>query len=291
MHVDLQQIVTRDGIVLSGGVVFPTRKGKTAMILIHGLGGSFVSWFFRVEPLLRLCARRGVAVGSFANRGSGRVSALVTEQFKKRRVFGGATFERFADCIHDIRAAIDFFARHGYRRIVLVGHSTGANKAVYYLWKTRDRRVKHLVLLGPLSDVVGEMQLRGRRLTGLLQKARAQVQRGRGDELFTPVLPSYLWSADRYLSLFTHGSSEDVFPYSVRRGNWRAVASIRAPLTVILGSNDQYLDRDASDVVQAFQEHATHTRQFRGIIIPEADHSFNGKEKELARALITTGDP
>ncbi|MBI4276314.1 alpha/beta fold hydrolase [Candidatus Uhrbacteria bacterium] len=287
MQIDLQKLVTRDGIVLYGGVVWPSCRGKTAIILVHGLGGSFTSWFFRVETLLRLCARRGIAVGSFANRGSGRVNTLVTERKTKHRPVGGAAFERFGDCVHDLRTAIDFFTAAGYRRIVLVGHSTGANKAVYYLWKTGDRRVQHLVLLGPLSDVVGEMQLRGRRLPKLLQQARAQVRRGRGNELFTATLPEYLWSAQRYLSLYTHGSTEDVFPYAVRLGNWRAIASIRTPLTVIQGSNDQYLDRDASDVVEAFQKHAIRARQFRGIIIPEADHSFNGKEKELARALLS----
>ena len=288
MYIDLQKIVTRDGIVLDGGAILPKRRGTMAFVFIHGLSGNFYGWFSKIQPLVRRCTQKRIAFFSFNNRGAGVVTSLYRNRKNVKRLRGGAAFEHFSECVLDIRAAIDFLGTHGYRNIVLVGHSTGANKAVYYLWKTRDRRVKHVVLLGPLSDVVGEMQLRGRRLPAFLKKARTQVRTGKGHELFRAVLPEYVWSAARYLSLSTSGSAEDTFPYYRKNGNWRAVESIRVPLTVIVGSNDQYLDRDASDVIMALQQHAVRTRKFRGIIIPEADHSFNGKEKELAAALLTT---
>lgn len=289
MLIDLQKITTRDGIELRGGIAWPllrrgfggraASRGKTALVLLHGLCGSPYAWFERLEPLIATCRRERIAVASFSTRGSGTVQSFHRAEKKFR---GGGAFEKFEDCVHDIRAMIDFLARNGYRRIVLIGHSTGANKAVYYLYKTHDRRVKKLVLLGPLSDVISEMQARGRLLKTFLARAKAQVRRGKGDELFMPVYPERFWSAKRYLSLYTPGSREDVFTYYNPKGNWRAVESMRVPTLVVFGDHDQHLDRDAEEVMRAFQKHV---RNFRGTIIEGADHSFNKGEKELARVV------
>lgn len=280
MLVDLQKITTRDRVSLRGGVVWPVRKGTTALILVHGLCGSAYAWFERMEPLIAMCRRERIAVASFSTRGSNVVQSLYKA---KEKFLGGGAFEKFEDCIQDIRAVIDFFSKNGYRRIVLMGQSTGSNKVVYYLHKTKDRRVKKTVLLVPLSDIVGEMQARGRLQKKFLQKATTQVQRGRGDELFMATYPERLWGAKRYISLYTPGSREDVFPYYDPKGNWRAVESIRIPTLVVLGDKDQHLDRDVGEVMEAFQKHV---RDFRGTIIAGADHSFNKREKQLARAVL-----
>lgn len=292
MLIDLQKITTRDGVVLRGGVVWPQHQSrrsgagqarnqsKTALVLLHGLCGTPYAWFDRMEPLIALCQKEGIAVASFSTRGSNVVQSLYRGKKKFR---GGGAFEKFEDCIYDIRAVIDVLARNGYRHIVLVGQSTGSNKAVYYFYKTKDRRVKKLVLLVPLSDIVGEMQVRGRSQKKFLQTAKTQVRRGKGDEFFMATYPERLLSAKRYLSLYTPGSAEDTFPYYNPKGNWRAVESIRIPTLVVLGDHDQYLDRDVGEVMEAFQKHV---RDFRGTIIAGADHSFNKREKELARAVL-----
>lgn len=292
MLIDLQKITTRDGVRLRGGVVWPLHQSrrsgagqarnqrKSALVLLHGLCGSPYVWFDRMEPLMALCREEGIAVASFSTRGSHVVQSLYRGNKKFR---GGGAFEKFEDCVHDIRAVIDLLTRNGYQQIILVGQSTGANKAVYYLYKTKDRRVKKLVLLVPLSDIVGEMQERGRLQKKFLQMAKAQVRHGKGDEFFIASYPERLWSAKRYLSLYTPGSAEDIFPYYNPKGNWRAVESIRIPTLVVLGDHDQYLDRDVGEVMEAFQNHV---RDFRGIIIQGADHSFNKREKELARAVM-----
>ncbi len=287
MLIDLQKITTRDGVALRGGVVWPDRKGEVAMVLVHGLCGSAYAWFERIEPLVALFRKRRIAVASFSTRGSGVVTSLAKVaptqgRGAKQKFRSGGAFEKFEECVYDIRATIDFLSRNGYRRIVLVGHSTGANKAVHYVYTTKDRRVKKLILLGPLSDVVGEMQARGKSFKKFLQNAKAQVARGKGNALFMPVYPKHLWSAKRYLSLYTPGSREDVFPYYNPKAHWRALEHIRVPTLVVLGDHDQYLDRDVGEVMEAFQKHI---RQFRGIVIPGADHSFNKREKELAHAI------
>src|SRR4030095_11092024 len=75
----------------------------------------------------------------------------------------GAAFERFRQSILDIRAMVSFVRLRGYRRVILAGHSTGANKVLYYAARARYRRVNGIILLGPVSDHAAEAKRLGAR--------------------------------------------------------------------------------------------------------------------------------
>ena len=285
MLIDLQKITTRDGLILHGGVVWPKQKGRTAIILVHGLMGRFYTWFDRVAPLIAIAERQKIAVAAFNTRGNHVVSTYDTYGVKKktkREVRGGAC-ERFEECVQDIRAMVDFFAQNGYSSIILAGHSTGANKVAYYLHKTNDRRVKKLVLLSPISDPAVARREYGGTLKAHLQSALRAVQRGDGDKLLMSTSSDPLLTPKRFLSLYTEGGSEDVFPYYNPKGNWHTMKNIRVPLLVVIGDHDPFLDRDAGEYMEAFQKHV---RDFCGVIIAGADHSYNKREKQLARVVL-----
>ncbi|MBI4281467.1 alpha/beta fold hydrolase [Candidatus Uhrbacteria bacterium] len=288
MRVDLQKITTRDAVVLAGGVVLPKRHGKTAVILVHGLMGKFYGWLPRMEPLVAGCVRQGMAVALFNTRGHDVVSTISTvapRQARGRRksALGGSATERFEDCVYDIRAVIDFLSKIGYRRIIFAGHSTGANKVAYYQYKTKDRRVKKIVLLSPISDPAVARREYGDTLKAHLKIAKQAVRKGDGEKFLMSTPSDPLLTPKRFLSLYTPGGAEDVFPYYNPKGNWRAMESIRIPLLAVVGDHDQFLDRDAREYMEAFQKHV---RDFRGTIIAGADHSFNKREKQLARAVV-----
>src|SRR5256886_10620320 len=159
VSVSLVRLRTRDGVWLDGVIAEPRRRRRrTALIWVHGLGSAFSSG----QPLIRELSTRlnaaGIAYFKFNNRGhdvvAGRGKHLV-----------GAAFERFGRSVEDIRAMIGFAVKCGYGRVVLAGHSTGANKVLHYAARTRDRRVIGLVLLGPPPDIAGEVKrIRGRDL-------------------------------------------------------------------------------------------------------------------------------
>jgi pimeloyl-ACP methyl ester carboxylesterase len=46
--------------------------------------------------------------------------------------FGGSAYENLDDCLFDFDGALDYLAKQGYRRFVLVGHSLGAIKSIIY---------------------------------------------------------------------------------------------------------------------------------------------------------------
>ena len=57
--------------------------------------------------------------------------------------------ENFEDCVVDIDAWIKFALSKGYEKIILMGHSLGTEKIVYYMNKGRyTNKVKAIILLG-----------------------------------------------------------------------------------------------------------------------------------------------
>ena len=179
---------------------------------------------------------------------------------------------------------VAFVRQRGYRRVFLAGHSTGANKVLYYGARVRDRRVGGIILVGPVSDVAAEAKRLG---TRELRRRVAGAERiaARDPQALVPRAWGF-WSAHRYISLYRPGEDEDVFPYYRPNARWTAFRSVRLPLAAILGTRDEYLDRPAREVIEAFRRNAVRARSFTGVVVPRARHGFQGHERELADLVV-----
>ena len=275
--VSLVRIATRDGVPLDGVFTEPRGRRGTALIWVHGLGSVFSSG----QPLTRELSTRlnaaGVAYFKLNTRGHDVVA-------RAGRQLAGAAFERFRQCLVDIRTMVDFVRRRGYRRIILAGHSTGANKVLFYAARAKDRRVDGIALLGPVSDRAAELKRIGpRNLERRIETAEKLARRD--PDALIPREWGF-WSAQRYLSLYRAGGDEDVFPYYRPDARWTALRSVRLPLAAILGARDEYLDRPAWDVIDTFRANAPQVDSFTGLVVPRANHGFQGQERHLADLLV-----
>ena len=197
---------TRDGVVLDGVAAHPRGRRRTALIWVHGLGSTFSSG----QPLIRALSaapqRRGhrlpQAQHARPRRGHARRQAARGRGLR-------ATSAR-ASTTSGPRSR--WRCRSGYRRVILAGHSTGANKVLHYMARTRDRRVAGLMLLGPVSDVAGERKRIGRRALARRVVAAAERLARRDPEALIPRAWGFR-SAARFVSLYRPGEAEDVFPY------------------------------------------------------------------------------
>ena len=173
VEVSLVRLRTRDGVWLDGAVAEPSHR-RAALIWVHGLGSVFSSGQVLIRELSSRLNAAGIGYFKFNNRGHDIVAG-------RGRHLAGAAFERFGQSVADIRTMIAFAATRGYSKIILAGHSTGANKVLYYAARVRDRRVTALVLLGPVSDIaaaaqqVGAQELR-RRVAAAERLARRDPQ-------------------------------------------------------------------------------------------------------------------
>src|SRR4030095_151720 len=152
--VSLVRIATRDGVWLDGVVSEPRGRRRAAVVWVHGRGSVFSSG----PPLTRELSTRlntaGIAYFKLNNRGHDVVAG-------RGRHLAGAAFERFTQSVADIRAPVAFVRQCGYRRIILAGHSTGANKVLHYAARARDRRVSGGLRIGAGSAAGGRGQTRG----------------------------------------------------------------------------------------------------------------------------------
>jgi pimeloyl-ACP methyl ester carboxylesterase len=275
--VRLARVHTQDGVWLSGLSVEPRRTRRTALVWLHGLGSVFTSGQPLIHELSARLGRHGIGYFKFNTRGHDVVA-------RDGGKLLGAAFERFGDSVKDVRAMIAFARKAGYSKIVLAGHSTGANKALHYVSRTGDRRVTGLVLVGPVSDIAAEMK----RLGGRELRRRVAVAERIAKRDPDGLVPREFgfWSAQRYLSLYRPGATEDVFPYYRPDAPWSALSRVRIPLAVIVGSRDEYLDRRAQELIDAFREHAVRTRSYAGIIMAGARHGFQDDEAALAGTIV-----
>ena len=275
--VSLVRIATRDGVWLDGVVAEPRGRRRAAVVWVHGLGSVFSSG----QPLTRALSTRlnaaGIAYFKLNNRGHDVVAG-------RGRQLAGAAFERFGQSVADIRAMVAFARKCGYRRIVLAGHSTGANKVLHYAARARDRRVSGIVLVGPVSDAAAEAKRVGAR--ELRRRVAVAERIARRDPQGLVPRAWGFWSARRYISLYRPGEVEDVFPYYRPNARWATFRAVRLPLAAILGSRDEFLDRPAPAVIEAFRRNAGNTRSFTGMVLPRARHGFQGHERELADFIV-----
>lgn len=301
----LTRIKTSDGITLEGIVVLPKRKGNiprpkrpgsrrqrrlgTALIWLHGLTSRFSSGQTLIKALSSLCAKNQIAYFKFNTRGHEIVSLG-----SKKKKYIGAAFEKFEECVRDIDAVIRFAKKLGYKKIILAGHSTGANKALYYQYKKKNPAVKGILLAGAISDMSAWR-------TGDPKKMSRAIKIAKRAKTKDTLLPQEYgtYSASRYLSLFEAGHAEDVFPYHNPRASWKELKSVRVAVAVIIGSKDQHLDRPAKNLIETFRKNAQSThpsfakqnlggqaKSFSGIIIKGANHGFQKHEQELSRDIM-----
>lgn len=275
--VSLVRLRTRDGVWLDGVISDPGRRRKAALLWVPGLGSVFSSG----QPLIRELSTRLNAAGIGYLKFNTRGHDIVARGGKR---LAGAAFERFGDSVLDIRAVIAFARKSGYARVVLAGHSTGANKVLHYMARTRDRRVVGVILLGPVSDIAGAMKGTGGRELRRRVAVAERIAR-RHPQALVPRAFGF-WSARRYISLYRPGEDEDVFPYYRPHARWAALRRVRAPVAAIVGSRDEYLDRRPAELIEAFERNATRAPSFTGIVIPGALHGFQRQERALARAIV-----
>ena len=273
----LTKIKTRDGITLDGIYLPPRGKKRYALIWIHGLLSQFSSGQTLIKELSSRTAREGIGYFKFNNRGYGIVA-------RGGKHLIGSAYEKFEDCVFDIRVAIGYAKQLGYRNIILAGHSTGANKVLHYIYKTRDTRVKKIILLGPINDIAAEESRIGKKkLAQTLAYAKRLYHK---DPHALIIQKDRLYTAARYISLCEASRAEDTFPYNNPRAEWKQLRSVKIPLAVFIGSRDEYLDRPAKNLIEIFKNNAARTASFSGIIIKNAGHSFVKKEKELAQKIM-----
>ncbi len=260
--------------VLLNGILLGPSKPNTVIVWVHGLGSSL----FSKRAIAELLVDKTTAVLLFNNRGHD-VVARVGHVTRKKGLMAGAAHEVFTDCVDDIEGAVNFARKMGVKRVYIAGHSTGCQKSIYWAAKKR-RGVKGIILLAPVSDWAAETYLKGKKKLVRVEKvARSYVAQGQRHRLLPPEVWPDILDAQRFLSLCTPTSVEEIFTYAQPGKNPRILGSIKIPVLVLWAQKDEFADRPAKEIAHWFD---TNIRALHSVIvIPKVGHSFKGGEKAV----------
>lgn len=283
MQGEICKITTPKRFLLDA-VFFGSRKPKNLFIFLHGLSGNL----FRHTDLFKKIVDKDNAVLAFNNRGSGvviRVKQLCTRLkigYKSSSI--GMAHEVFTDCIDDIEGAIKCARTFRPKNIFLVGHSTGCQKSIYYLAKRPKSPVKGAILLAPMSDYADAIAFSDRKTYArALKVALKMVKEGRAHELMPKNIWEYTLDAQRFLSLYTPESIEEIFTYASGK-NPKILRQVGKPLLNVLAEKDEFCDRPIIEIADWFGKNMV-GKKCEIKIIKDSFHNFSGRESLINRFI------
>lgn len=269
-----------DGVLLAGALTRPATgpAGGLAFIFVHG---------YAVSPALPFTAAIGRSIAGRGHAflaGDTRGHDLGTWLFRRdgQLMLGGAWWEKLDESPRDLAAWVGFAVDRGYRGVVLLGHSFGALRVVYYQAERQDPRVLGIVVAAPglRSWAWGPGRRPDPERVALAERLVAE---GRGVDLLpwapygspmgTTSAQTYLsWiKADR-LDLFgIHGTADPM------------ISRVRCPIFACYGTNDE--DTGTASDLEEIRRNASAAARVDTRMIEGADHGFVGHEGELASVL------
>jgi alpha-beta hydrolase superfamily lysophospholipase len=272
---------TPQNIVLDG-LWYGGTKARTGFIFLHGL----TSTAFAQQELLTTVANTDTAVLAISNRGHDKITGVkrLNADIPKgyEYIDAGEAHEVFTECVDDIQGAVNFMREQGVESIYLLGHSTGCQKSVFYLSRsTKDACVKGAVLVCAVSDYAYTVKTEDPvKLQKAVEHARRLVAEGRPHELLPLDVWPDLYDAQRFLSLNTPDSEEEIFSYSQPQKQPTTLKQVTDPLLVIYAGADEYLDRPVAEAVRWFEE-ATTGKPVVIKIVEGASHNLEGARKQV----------
>ncbi len=281
MQVELIDIVTPRQYKLHG-MWMGSLSAQTVFVHIHGL----TSNMFNGQTITSLSNDK-TAVLAFNNRGNGIVSKLKHLNPNNPKGYdseiAGTAHEVFEDCVDDIEGAVAFAQKRGAKSIYLVGHSTGCQKSLYYLVKSKlNQNVSGVILICPISDYTTiSLEADKTQYNKALTFARQMVKKGKPHELIpSEYWPNELLDAQRFISMYTPESSEEIFSYSQPTKDPLIYQSVETPMLVIFAGSDEYADRPAQKLQEWFDPH-TKSKKYTSVVVENALHNLKGYEEKI----------
>jgi len=280
MKTSFQRIITKDNLELHGLLFEPERKTNNALIHVHGWVGNFYENKF-IDYIAKEAASKGFAFLTFNNRGAGIINDFIKRKKTKvdyARI--GGSLEEFKDCIFDIKAVVDFLSKKGYKKIVLQGHSLGCQKATFYKYKTKDKRIKGLILLAPVDDVAFTKSALKDKYKKALKTARAMVKKGKGNNPVPRWMAFYpLLDASMFLNVADpESASGRIFDFS---GKLKEIKNVNCPILVTFGSKDNYQAKP-EEKLKILRESVEGCNVK---LVKNADHKFVDFEGKLSKLI------
>ncbi len=267
---------TKDGLKLPM-VHFQSDTKDICVICIHGMCGTIIDNYFATVWGNQLIGK-DIGLIYEHNRGHSIENDMVMKDGSLKRC--GCMYEIFEDCIYDIDLAIETARSIGYKRIVLLGHSLGCNKVIYYYYK------KHPDILGIIlasaPDMVGLHKIFQPDNKELLKEAKENIDNKEPEKLLHKMVEDYMYmSSETYYNWYNENSNLNNLPILDNSQNWEQFETLDVPLLTFSGSKEEdcYLQFDL------LKEKAQKCNNFEYKKIDSTGHTYQNKELEIGQLI------
>lgn len=254
-------LTTPDGVLLDGTYRAGGSRSDVGLLFVHGFTGTFDA--APVAILAASLADRGYATLSLNMRDAG--CCIYTNLFE--------------DNATDIDVGVRFLKEGGASRVVVLGHSLGANRVTYYRAQIEDSAVRAMVLLAAVGNayrVASAFDVQGAGARAL-EEANRRLADGDGlDELLeVPLgtLGTYYYTPASMISNGGPDTNSDFFKW---------LPGISLPLLFVQATNDAFLPFQRPELAR---QSAVRSPRSDLIYIERAGHSFTGHEDEVTDVL------
>lgn len=297
----LVSFLATDAVKLPGILFEPEKKTQKAAIYLHGNGSSSI--FYSAERMNTYAEHfngKGIAFFPFNNRGAHYIKTLHKINGEEdESIEYGMAYELIKECISDIDGAISYLKNLGYSEFYLVGHSTGANKIVVYDNYKPENEVSKYILLAGGDDTGSYFELLGKnKFMNLLKKTKDEIDAGHGRSLISKYLVNLIISHQSLYDTLNPDGDYNIFPFYeyIKRLKKAKISKkplfyeykkITKPTLVIYGLADEYCYGNVKRCVDILKAQTEGKNNYSYELIPEANHSFDGKTEELSKIMTS----
>lgn len=249
-------------------------KGKTCCVFFHGTASNFYEekW---INVLAEKLLESNISLLSPNTSGSNGMNVYPKS---------GAVLEILEDVVPDYDSWVKKLLSLGYKEIILIGHSLGTEKCVYYYNKTVYKdRIKAIILAGFSDSFNYEKEwLSKNKLTlKAFNEAEKLVSENKPNYLLTchenvhaGILPK---AAKSFLNFFSDKSIlKDCLAFD---GTMKYFNLISVPMLGIIADSDKYTVIPIPHAVRKLKQNSNFTN---AIVLNKTDHDFSTKEHEVA---------
>ena len=274
-------VPTRRGSVLNG-VLFRNDnvKADTVMIAITGIHGNFYSNPFYYDFGETLNAAGIDFIYAQTNDAFNRIETFNAKTNQPEII--GSFNERFSYTDEDIEAYLNLAHDEGYTKIILAGHSLGANKVIYYLSRHHDTdKVSRFLLLSPANIEW--------LLNGVTQRekdtVREMCETGRGNDMLPFQLMGWVpCIADTAYDWIFSGLLDNVHVEADK--DFSQVSNITHTGGLLIGTYDRFTYGDPAGFLANINNHMQSAKDNKLIFIEGTGHTYQRKEKETAKRVL-----
>lgn len=268
---------TEDGLRLQG-TYFEAKEKDICIVMVHGMCGTIIDNYFAYVWGNEL-SRNNIGLIYGHNRGHSIENDIVMKDGSFKRY--GTMYEIFEDSIYDIDLWIKKAYELGYKRIILLGHSFGCNKVVYYYYKKRPGILG--IILASAPDMQGSSIQNEKDYYKLLEEAKKNIDNNEPRKLLSKMVEDYMYmSSQTYYNWFKEGSNVDIFPILRNPAKWEQFSYIDVPILTFSGSCEEPLYLN----LEILKEKAINCPSFDFKIIKGAQHTYEGYELETIDCII-----